>query len=84
MANVNTIPTELQQKVIEANQWLFYGDKKEVAKRARKSEKYTIMVLKAVMNGDGSKFNREIIECAIEVMNENKARFEITPTMKVA
>lgn len=83
MAKVHTIPTELQQKVIEANQWLFYGDKKKVAKLANKNEKYTIEVIQAVMRGDGRKFNREIIECAIEVMNENKARFQISQ-LKVA
>jgi len=78
MAKSSTIPAELSQKLIEVNEWLFYGDKKEVAKRAHKSYNYTCQVL------DGARMCKEVIVCAIEVSNENKARFEITPKMQVA
>lgn len=78
MAKLKTFPKELEQKVEEINTWLFYGDKGKVAKRSNKSLEYVGMVL-------GKKaFNMQVLEMAIEVMNENKNRLEIKPSMKVA
>lgn len=78
MAKLKTFPKELEQKVEEINAWLFYGDKGKVAKRSNKSLEYVGMVL-------GKKaFNMQVLEMAIEVMNENKNRLEIKPSMKVA
>jgi len=78
MAKSNTIPAELKEKLNEINSWLFYGDKQEVAKRSGMTPTYVGMVLK------GDAFNKTVIEKAIEVMNENKVRFEIKPKMEVA
>lgn len=78
MAKLKTFPIELEQKIEEVNSWMFYGDKGKVAKRSCKSLEYVGMVLSK------KAFNAQVIECAIEVMNENKARFEITPKMQVA
>jgi hypothetical protein len=78
MAKLKTFPTELEHKLTEINEWMFYGDKGKVAKRSRKTLEYVGKVLSK------KAFNRHIIECAIEVMEENKARFQITPRMKIA
>jgi hypothetical protein len=79
MAKVRDIPEELHTKVIEIKSWLFHGDVKEVAKRSSTPRQTvsSMMNLKATPS-------KRVLECAIEVMNENKARFEIKPKMKVA
>lgn len=78
---MKAIPTELQEKLAEVRSWLFDGDQKEVAKRSRSGEGHVSRVLNGKMNP-----NKRILDAAIEVMNENKSRFEIgvNPPMKVA
>lgn len=78
---MRTIPTELQEKLAEIRSWLFDGDQKVVAKRSRSGEGHVSRVLNGKMNP-----NKKILDTAIEVMNENKARFEIgvVPPRKVA
>jgi hypothetical protein len=78
MAKNKEIPQELATKLKEIDSWLFYGDKKKVAKRVGKRADYVGKVIA------GELINPQIIDVAIEVMNENKARFEIKPKMKVA
>jgi hypothetical protein len=78
MANQITLPTELEQKIDEVNQWMFYGDKLRVARKAKKDPDYVGKVLSK------QRFSAAIIEAAIEVMNENKARFEIKQKMHIA
>jgi hypothetical protein len=75
---MKALPQELSDKIDEVNQWLFYGDIDKVAKLARKSRVTVYKVL------DKKAFNASVIEKAIEVMNSNKVRFEISPSMKVA
>lgn len=78
MAKCKTIPTELGEKINEIDSWLFYGDKAVVASRSGKSKTYVGMVFAK------KAFCREVIDAGIEVMNENKARFEIKPKLKIA
>jgi hypothetical protein len=72
------IPAELEAKIDEAKSWMFAGDQMEVARRSRKSEEW----VSKVMNKHA--FNEDIVVAAIEVMNENKAKFEIKAEMKIA
>lgn len=73
-----TLPIELEQKIDEAKSWLFEGDQEKVAIKCRKSREW----VNKVMNKKA--FNAQIVESAIEVMNENKAKFQISASMKVA
>ena len=75
----NRLSPELEAKIDEVKQWLFYGDAKEVAKRARTWETRVSEVLNKRRPP-----NKKILDAAIEVMNENKARFECSPKMKIA
>jgi transcriptional regulator with XRE-family HTH domain len=70
---------ELEAKIDEVNGWLFYGDGKEVARRARVQKSRVSEVLNKKRTP-----SKKILDAAIEIMNENKARFEITPKMKIA
>lgn len=65
------LPPELEAKIAEVRMWLFDGDNKRIAKKAKMTREWVSLVL----NGHG--FNARIIEAAIEVMNENKAKFQI-------
>lgn len=65
------LPPELSGKIDEIRSWLFYGDAKEVAKRARTWETRVSEVLNKKRAP-----NKMILDAAIEVMNENKRRFE--------
>jgi hypothetical protein len=65
------LPPELSAKIDEIKSWLFEGDQHEVARRSRKSRVWVNKVL------NKKAFNAKIVEVAIQVMNENKARFEI-------
>lgn len=62
---------ELDAKIDEIRNWLFYGDAKEVAKRARTWETRVSEVLNKKRPP-----SKRILAAAIEVMNENKAQFE--------
>lgn len=68
---------ELSAKIDEVKQWLFHSDQKEVAKRARAWETRVSEVLNKKRAP-----NKRILEAAIEVMNENKARFECAKPTK--
>lgn len=70
---MKTLPLELEAKIDEINGWLFYGDQKEVAKRARTQESRVSEVLHKKRTP-----TKKILDAAIEVMNENKARFQCT------
>jgi hypothetical protein len=71
------LPKELDEKITEIHSWMFDGDQDRVAAKARKSREWVSKVL------NKKAFNAQIIEAAIEVMNENKARMEIK-TMRIA
>ena len=73
-----TLPTELEAKIDEVHKWMFEGDQDRVAAKSRKSREWVNKVL------NKKAFNAQILEAAIEVMNENKARFQIQPNMKIA
>lgn len=79
MGNLTTIPQELNEKLTEIKAWMFSGDQQEVARRARVKEQVVSMMLNRKRMP-----SKKVIECAIEVMNENKARFEIKPKLKIA
>lgn len=72
------IATELELKIDEIRLWMFEGDQDKVAAKSRKSREWVNKVLHK------KAFNAQILEAAIEVMNENKARFEIQPKLKIA
>jgi hypothetical protein len=76
---MRTIPAELEAKIDEIKSWMLDGDQKEVAKRARTFETRVSQILNKRIAPD-----KKVLDFAIEVMNENKARFEIKPSMKVA
>lgn len=74
------LPSELEAKIDEIKGWMLDGDQKEVAKRARTWETRVSQILNKRIAPD-----KIVLDAAIQVMNENKARFEITtPKMKVA
>jgi hypothetical protein len=72
------LPPELEAKIDEVKSWMFDGDQKDVAKMAGVAESTVSQMLnkKRVPS-------KIVLDAGIEVMNKNKARFEI-PTMKVA
>ena len=75
---MRTLPPELEAKIDEVKSWMLDGDQDKVAARSRKSREWVNKVL------NKKAFNASILEAGIEVMNENKARFECSPKMKVA
>lgn len=76
---MKALAPELEAKIDEVNSWLFYADQKEVAKRAKTWESRVSEVLNKKRPP-----TKRILEAAILVMNENKARFECSPKMKLA
>lgn len=72
------LPKELDEKITEIHSWMFEGDQDKIAARTRKSRVFVNRVL------NKRAFNAQIIEVALEVMNENRARFELQPKMKLA
>lgn len=75
---MKAIPTELEAKIDEINLWMFEGDRDKVAAMSRKSREWVSKVLHK------KAFNSQILDAAIQIMNENKARFECKPSMKIA
>lgn len=69
---------DLEAKIDEIKMWMFEGDQDRVAAKSRKSREWVSKVL------NKHAFNPTIVECAIEVMNENKARFECNHKLKIA
>lgn len=76
---MKALSPELEAKIDEVNGWMFYGDQKLVAKKSRMPESRVSEVLNKKRSP-----NKQILDAAIEVMNENKARFEIQPKLKIA
>lgn len=72
------LPIELEAKIDEINLWMFEGDRDRVAAASRKSREWVSKVLHK------KAFNSQILEAAINIMNENKSRFECAPKMKIA
>jgi transcriptional regulator with XRE-family HTH domain len=70
---------ELEAKIDEIKSWMLDGDQKEVARRARTWETRVSQILNKRIAPD-----KRILDAAIEVMNENKARFECSPKMRLA
>ncbi len=76
---MKSLPTELEAKIDEVHSWMFYGDVKEVGKRACTwPQRVSAMLNKRIP------IDKRVLEVGIEVMNENKSRFEIEPKMKIA
>lgn len=75
---MKALPVELEEKIDEINLWMFEGDRDRVAATSRKSREWVSKVLHK------KAFNSQILEAAIAIMNENKARFECAPKMKIA
>jgi hypothetical protein len=75
------LAAELEAKIDYVNGWMFSGDQKEVAKRANTWESRVSEVLNKKRAP-----NKKILEAAIEVMMENKARFQCldNPLRKVS
>jgi hypothetical protein len=75
---MRTLPVELEAKIDEVKTWMLDGDQERVAAMSRKSREWVCKVL------NKKAFNAVILDAAIKVMNENKARFEIKNNMRVA
>jgi hypothetical protein len=76
---MKSIPAELEAKLDEIKSWMFNGDQDEVAKRAGvKKQNVSAQLNKKQVP------SKKVLDAAITVMNENKARFEIRETMKIA
>lgn len=73
------IPTELEAKIDEVHSWMFDGDLERVARLSRKSKDWVCKVLLKRVTP-----NLAVIEAGVQVMNENKARLEISAQMKAA
>jgi hypothetical protein len=72
------LPAELEAKIDETKSWLFDGDQDKVAARCRKSRVFVNRVF------NKRAFSTQVLAAGIEVMNENKVKFEIQPSMKIA
>jgi CRP-like cAMP-binding protein len=76
---MKTIPAELSAKIDEIKSWMVVpGDQEKVAAKARTCRETVNRVL------NKRAFSDKVIEAGIEVMNENKRRFEISASMRVA
>ena len=73
----------MDSKIDEVRSWLFEGDQNEVARRARVDKTRVSKVLNKRITP-----TKKVLEKAIEVMMENKARFQCLdsapPKMKIA
>jgi transcriptional regulator with XRE-family HTH domain len=65
---------ELEAKIDEINGWMLSGDQEEVARRARVDSSWVSKVLNKKMTP-----TKKVLDAAIEVMEENKTRFQIKP-----
>lgn len=76
---MKALPAELEAKIDEIKSWMFDGDQKEVVKRSGvKKQNVCAMLNKRQWP------SKKVLDAAIQVMNENKARFEVRETMKIA
>ena len=70
---MKSLPPELPAKIDEIKLWMFEGDQKEVDRRAKTFETRVSQVLNKRIAP-----NKTVLEKAIEVMNENRVRFQIS------
>lgn len=70
-SRLKPLPPELEAKIDEVKQWMFDGDQARVAKKSKKTREWVNKVL------NKHAFNAQILKAAIDVMNDNKAKFEI-------
>lgn len=76
---MKTLAPELEAKIDEVKLWMLDGDQERVAEKACKSRQWVNRVL------NKHAFNADVLEAAIEVMESNKARFQINKsTLKLA
>lgn len=75
---MKSLPPELEAKIDEVKSWMFEGDQDKVAAKSRKSREWVNKVL------NKKAFNAQIVEAAIEVMEENRVRFRCSPLMKAS
>lgn len=77
---MKALAPELEAKIDEVKRWMVSdGDMDRVARLSRKSYRW----VNAVLNKHA--FNAEILDAGIQVMEENKARFQINnSTLKIA
>lgn len=73
------LPEELTAKIDEIHSWMFDGDLDKVARLSRKSKGWVSKVFNKKVTP-----NMEVIVAGLQVMNENKVKFEIQPSMKIA
>lgn len=73
------LPTELDAKIDEIKLWMFEADQNEVARRAKVDKTRVSKVLNKRIAP-----TKKVLDAAIEVMEENKARFHCSPKMKIA
>lgn len=76
---MKALPSELEAKIDEIRSWMLNGDQAEVAARSGRDEPWVSRVLNKKLPPD-----EKIITAAIQVMEENKVRFGITPKMKIS
>jgi hypothetical protein len=76
---MKALPPELDAKISELKSWMFNGDQDEVAKRAKMPKQNVSAMFNKKMTP-----SKKFLAAAIEVMNENKAMFEINDRMKIA
>lgn len=75
------LPPELEAKIDEVKLWMFNGGQQIVANKARVSKStVSLMLNKQLTPSD------KVLLAAIELMNERKAKFEVStlPKMKIA
>lgn len=73
------LPPELSAKIDEVKSWMMDGDQARVARKSNKWEAQVSAVLNKKIAPD-----KKILEAAIEMMNDNKARFECNKNLKIA
>jgi hypothetical protein len=76
---MKALPKELEERIDEIYSWMFEGDQQRVAKLSGKDAPFVSRVLTKKVSP-----NKKVLDAGLQVMNENKARFEIKPSMKVA
>lgn len=76
---MKAIAPELEAKIDEVKLWMLEGDQDEVAKRAKVDKTRVSKVLNKRITP-----TKKVLDKAIEVMNENKHRFECSQNMKIA
>jgi hypothetical protein len=76
---MRTLPPELEAKIDEVKSWMLEGDQDEVARRARVDKTRVSKVLNKRIAP-----TKKVLDAAIEVMEDNRARFHCSQQMKIA